>query len=330
MAIGKFSGVRPTEIMASIAAVVVLFWFFDIGKIIGLIASADLGFVALALCMYMCTVIAMAYRVQLVVSHLGSKLGFGKALSANWGGLAAADYTPARAGYFITPLLLEKDGGVPADKGMAAIVGPQIVDFFLKAAGAGAAIMLIAYSSSVLGQSVLLLWAGVGAMLGFCIAMALLLFVPKFTAIMKWFSFLPFAPQLIGFVERMQEHRKGLGKVFPQIIAITLATFIFKGLEWMFFGMALGLNFNVPLPQIALYMVLQPFVTLFQFMPSPFIAGIGVAEAGAAAGLPLLGIGVEAAVAYVLLTRIGTMIVNAPGIYPLVHYFFGKRTREEG
>jgi uncharacterized membrane protein YbhN (UPF0104 family) len=330
MALGKFRSARPLEIAVSAAVIAAMFLFVDMGKVVGIILGANLWFFGLAILAYLGTVFAMAYRIRFVLGHLGRKISFWEAFRANWGGLAAADYTPARAGYFVTPFLLEKKSGVALEKGMAAVLGPQIVEFFFKAVGAAAGIMLIVYSSPLAPQNAAFLWAGVALMLAFCMLMWVALFVPAFVLHARRLSFLPFVGEGCDFIVVMQANRGKLGEIFPQIILISVFTVFTKALEWYFFGMAIGISMSTSIPVFLVYMVLQPLVTVFQFVPAPIIAGIGISEAGAVAALGMLGVGAELAVAYSLLVRFGTMIVNVGGVFSLVDFFFPSGGKKEG
>ena len=330
MAIGKLRSVRPLEIVVSLVAIAALFFFVDMGKVVGIILGANPWFFGLALIAYLGTVSAMTYRLKFVLRHLGKEISLWDAFLANWGGLAAADYTPARAGYFITPFLLEKKSGIPLENGMAAVVGPQIVDFFFKAVGAAAGIMLIVYSSPLAPQNAIFLWVGVALMLAFCALMWAALFLPAFVAHARRLSFLPFVKEGCDFIMIMQAHRKKLGEIFPQIILISVFTTFAKTLEWYFFGMAIGMGLVTSIPLFLVYMVLQPLVTVFQFMPAPVIAGIGISEAGAVAALGMLGVGTELAVAYSFLARCGTMLVNAGGVFCIVDFFFPSDGKKKG
>ena len=93
---------------------------------------------------------------------------------------------------------------------------------------------------------------------------------------------------------------------------------LLRGFEWWFFGMALGIQFSVMVHPYLIFVVLQPLISLFQFAPFPTIAGIGLSEGSAVASMALLGVAPELAVAYMFLTRAGTILSDSIGAFALV------------
>jgi len=301
----------------------VMLWIVDLSKFLKIISSANLGFLAMALCAYFSTTLLMTFRIKFILTHLGEKISYGNSFKANFGGLCASDFTPGRVGYFITPLILQKNALMPLEKGMATIVTPQIFDFFLKGVGAAAAIALIVYASPILSSNITFLWAGAGMVVAFAIFMYAALFVPRSLLLMRKFSFLPFVSEFASFLQSIQQYQKNMSSIFPAIFLISLAIFVIKGFEWYFFGRSLGISLETQVAPIFIFMVLQPLVTAFQFTPFPTVAGLGISEGGAVASMALLGVPTELAVAYSLLVRGGTMVVNSIGVFELVRFVTG-------
>lgn len=309
---------RLPEIILTLASLAAILWLVDVRKLAEILSRTDLPVFAIAIVLYSGTMFLMTYRIKLVLSAMHEKIAYRAAFMSNAGGLLASDFTPARTGYFATPFLLQKNAGIPLEKGMMAIVSPQIVEFFLKAAGAAAAIMLIFYSFPALANSSLLLWGGVAVMLLFCALMYAALFIPSAVRCIRMLSFLPFVTQGCDFLSQLQEHRHKVASIFPQIAAISITVFALKGFEWWFFGMALGVQFSIPLHPYLIFLVLQPLISLFQFAPFPTVAGIGLSEGSAVASMALLGVSPELAVAYMFLTRAGTILSDSIGVLELV------------
>ncbi|MCX8174582.1 MAG: flippase-like domain-containing protein [Candidatus Micrarchaeota archaeon] len=330
MAFGKFEGFKPAELVLSAAALVAIFLFLDARRLLSIIAGADIWLFAAACAAYFCTVLLMTYRIRYVLGRMHEKIGYVESFKANWGGLLASDFTPARTGYFVTPLLLRTNAGIPLEKGMATVVIPQIPEFFFKAVGASAGILLLLASAPNLQNGSDFLWLGVLVMLFFCVAMWIVLFVPRAVEIARGFGFLPLVREICDFVSQIQANRMKVKEAFPRVVLISVAIFILKGIEWYLFGASLGIEFSsVALPPIVIFMVLQPLVTIFQFAPFPTAAGLGLAEGSAAVAMALLGIPAELAVAYALLIRGGTVLVNAGGIFQLVPYILRRKKRKE-
>jgi uncharacterized membrane protein YbhN (UPF0104 family) len=303
---------------------IAILWFLDARRIVSIMAGADIALCLLALAAYFCTMLLMSHRLRRILSELGEKLGFDGAFRANAAGLLASDFTPARSGYFITPFVLSRNAGVSVEKGMVAIVSPQIVEFFLKAVGAAAAIFLLLSSLPELSGSAIFLWAGVGAMLVFCAALWAALFSPMVVSLSTHFDFIPFVKPGAKFLSSLQSHRHSVGQIFTWIASMSVAIFVLKGIEWYFFGMALGISFSVTTHPFLVFLVLQPLITVFQFVPFPTIAGLGLSESSAVASMALLGVPLDMAVAYSLLVRAGTTLLDCLGIGQLLPFVFGK------
>lgn len=309
---------RLPEILVSVLLIAAILWLVDVNKIIAIFSKASIPLFLAATLVYFSASFIMSYRIKFVLRAMKEEIPYGKAFMGNAAGLLASDFTPARAGYFITPFILNLNAGTPVDKGMMAIVGPQIAEFFLKALGAAAAIFLLFYSFPALAQSSLLLWAGVAIMLLFCAVMYGALFVPAFVKQLRRLSFIPYVTFGCDFLQNLQEHRHKVMPIFLEIFAISVTVFLLKGFEWWLYGMALGVTFNVAVNPYLVFLVLQPLLSLFQFVPIPSVAGIGLSEGSAVASMALLGVSPELAVAYIFLTRIGTMLGNLVGAFELV------------
>ena len=322
MAIGKWSGFRPVEIVFSLLALVAIFAIVDVRKIYGIILSANLVLFLAGICVYSVTLLIMSYRIRFVLANLGEKIKYADAFASNLGGMLASDFTPARTGYFATPVLLSNNYGIPLDKGVVAIVSPQIAEFFLKAAGASAAILLIASVSPLITQNSILLWGGIGIVLLFCAIMWAALFFPWFVRLVRRFEFLPYVRDVCDFISLLQTYKAKVKKIFPAIFLFSVAIFLTKGVEWWFYGQALGVAFASALPQFLIFLLLQPLVTIFQFVPIPTVAGLGLSEAGAVASMSMLGVPVDLAIVYALLIRAGTSLVNALGIFQVLPFIF--------
>lgn len=327
MAIGKWDGFKMPELILSALVFAAMCWFVDVGKLIEIISKTDIPLFIAAIFVYFSTTLLMSYRIRLILRALGEKISFLDAFKSNIGGLIASDFSPGRAGYFVTPVILSRIAGTPLDKGVVTIVAPQMVEFFIKAAGATAAIFLVAFAVPLISQNSLFLWIGVSMMLSFCAAMWLALFYPPFLSFAKAFSFIPLVPEACSFVATMQAHRQKVASVALPIILISVLVFIIKGLECFLFAAALGIRLeNLAVPPVVAFMLLQPLISIFQFVPIPTIAGLGLSEGSAVVSMSLLGVAPEVAVAYVLLIRGGCIIANSPGILFLSEALFsGKK-----
>ncbi|RLG19211.1 hypothetical protein DRN67_03325 [Candidatus Micrarchaeota archaeon] len=196
------------------------------------------------------------------------------------------------------------------------MIGPQIFDFMLKiTAGAIAAWYLLTYALGGGDQSMVLTIAfaiiAVGAMIGI---MLLMLFSPKFSSLLKKFSFIPFFDRIINLVEQMQKNSASIKRLLWLILLLLALTWLFKAVEWFALSQAIGFTPAVPFHALIFFAFLQPLSTVLQFAPLPTFAGAGVYEAGTIFVLMLFGATLEQALVFSLLTRFIMIAVDSIGV----------------
>jgi len=295
------------EIIVSLAIVAGVLYLVDAEKVLAVLASANPVFVALAIATYFLINTAMSWRIKIILDELKSPLEFKKILVSDFAGMLASDFTPARSGYFATAAVLSVNHGVPFEKAVVSILGPQLFDFLLKVCAGIIALMFVMNVLNLGVGGLIGVGIGVVAIFGMIVFGALMLFSKRFLELISFVSRFPLGEKLLSALRGMQEHAFAVKKLAPQIILLLLFCWMLKGVEWWFAGMALGISITSVNPFL-FFLFLQPLVTLLQFVPIPTLAGIGVSEAGAVAILALFGVPAPIGAAYALLTR-GVMII---------------------
>jgi uncharacterized protein (TIRG00374 family) len=269
--------------------------------------------------MYFGINILFTFRLQRVLGKDKIKTSFGKTLLAQYAGMLTSDVTPGRSGYILTPIYL-KDQNVPAPKALSTILGIQTIEFLIKVAGGiGAVIYLVKYvptdiwntifPQTIAGTNIGIIVAlfGIALMLLGATVLALCTWSKKaltiFTKILNIRFLKRFTGGIVDKLGEFKESAPNTQKAIPEILVITLACWILKGLEWWLLGIALGIN----IPWIAFFLI-HPLVTALAFVPiTP--AGIGVQEFGIVGILGLLGVPVATAGAFALIAR-GLLIIE--------------------
>ncbi|MEM3466646.1 MAG: lysylphosphatidylglycerol synthase domain-containing protein, partial [Candidatus Jordarchaeales archaeon] len=77
------------------------------------------------------TMIALSF--YFIISSLRYKAGLSSCIQANFAGQLASDLTPWRAGYFITPFVMEALSEIPFEACLVATVLSGMVDFLIRA-----------------------------------------------------------------------------------------------------------------------------------------------------------------------------------------------------
>jgi len=320
------------QIALSLLAIGLLFAYIGIDRIYEEAVKADLKYLALAVFFYLLCNLALAWRSKRILDELGEKLPFITMLRCHFLGMLASDVTPARTGYFLTAFSLSNYA--PLDKSMVSILGPQLFDFSIKVIGSIIGILLVLSVSGALSENLPFLVLGIAIILAFIILMLLLLFSKRFIVILEEWSekllhaFEPLSKnayyvklfrfkrlmrkRILKFLKKMQESAWAIRKITPEIFIFSLIAWAFKSVEWYFIGISIGMHFD-----LVFYAFLQTLLSLMQFIPSPTVAGAGVAEAGAIILLGIVGISGTKAFTYSILTRATMIALDLLGLIEL-------------
>ena len=331
------------QVVFMVAIFAALLWYVGIGSLYDALLTIKAEYLLLAFLMYFGINLLFTIRLRRVLSKDGVKTSFGKTLLAQYAGMLTSDVTPGRSGYILTPVYL-RDQNVPASKGLSSILGIQTIEFLVKViGGVGAVIYLVTYvptatwnelfPQTVAGINVGLLVAGLGIALMLVGAIVLALFtwsqraISVFDRIANSRYLKRFTGGLMGKLGEYKESSHSTRRAIPEIIFLTFACWLLKGLEWYFLGLALGI---IHIPWIA-YFLIHPLVTALAFVPiTP--AGAGVQEFGIIGILGLLGVAAGPAGVFALLAR-GLLIfedlVGIPQIVKSTSLIFTHKKPQE-
>jgi uncharacterized protein (TIRG00374 family) len=307
------------NIIISLVLFVAILYLVGIDKIYKVILSAKPEFFLLALVCYFALTILMSYRIKVVLAAMGDKLSMKQIVPSNLAGLLGSDFTPARVGYFFTAFSLSSKFSLKLEKTIAAIFGPQLFDFMIKAVSA--AILTAIIVSKVGANNILINIVIIVGAFGAIIGAGLMVFYPPFLALLKPFEKLPIVPFVFNFIRRMHEHAGSVLSVKWSVVWITGLSWVAKGMEWLFLSKALGIVINGdPLYDLFFMMVFQGAITIIQFVPSPTIAGAGASEAAFAVILLPFGVPFETSVAFGFLTRLTMIVLDILSVPVIVEY----------
>lgn len=293
-----------------IAAVI---YFLNPGQLESVFLSIKIEYFILAMLTYTIMNVFMALRLKLIFNKVGRKISLKELILAQFGGMLASDITPGRSGYLVTPFLIKDK--VPVESGFSAIFGTQIIDFFVKILGSILAVVYLMYAAKLSNALLYITVFGIMLVTAFALIMAFALWSKKAEKILIYLERIPLAGRifkgLVDKIETFQHEGRQVRSIYPQLIGLTAVTWGLKGVEWTLLGMALGFGFPY-----YVYLLLQPLITILQFVPiSP--AGLGFQESGGLIVLLLLGITKESAFVFNILARIVLIIPNLVGIYPI-------------
>lgn len=324
-----FRRIRKRTIIQLIIGIAILLWLLqlaNIGDTFNAIFQANvLNIIGAAACFILSsTLVAIALYVPLRKTNPTASIRH--ILLASFGGQLLSDVTPARSGYFFTPIFINRLAGIPIEQGMTGVLATGAVNAFLKAVicaiGLGYFISFLPLPGTVVNSLIV----GIGVLLIGGTILLLLMWWKRMSKLVVKFEKLPligaklhsFTGLFVNVQNEGQKLRRSLLVVALFILlslvvnAFALFT-IFRGLGFTSLGL---LDF----------FLMASFASALTYVPIT-IAGLGVQETGYVLllsillGLPLTAIDPKL-LAFALITRAlftGTDII---GVSPLLKVGF--------
>jgi uncharacterized membrane protein YbhN (UPF0104 family) len=289
IAFGVLSSLSPTEIL----------------KTVGLFLVASL---LLGSCLLLMITLPMSYSVAKRV------------LQAHLAGTLLSNVTPARSGYFATPLLIERLAGVPKETGFAALAGMQAVSLITKASLAALGVLVLGYRAQDHLRTLEVTryaLAGSTLLVGVGIVFAIATWTPLADLTIHGLRRRrrrPGIESLLRLGDSWLEKFRAGGRVgylrISFAVALSAASTIVAGLAFSLIAHSVGLRGLTPFDIVMASVVVGPMV----YLPiAP--AGLGVVEAAYVLVLTALGQSQSLALTFALAGRLlfnGTDIIGLP------------------
>ena len=300
------------ELLISVIIIGLLLHFAGFEDFVGYVEHINWWWLALGAVLLVVMYFFMIVRIRILLDEMGVHAGWMELFRANLSGMLMADFTPARSGYIATALVLNKKFGVPSEKAMVSILGPQIMDFIVKVTAGGIAIFYL-MSAVLQVENGWIMYLGVFGISAMILFMVLLLFSKKFLRMfnfaLKWLAI----GEILEMCHRMQDHSHVVVRKIPEILVLQVITWSLKAFSWWAVAKSLGITIVFPVHEVVFFYFFQPLVTMLEFIPTPTLAGMGLSETGGVLVMGLLGVPVAQATAFMLVARFKTIAVNIPG-----------------
>jgi uncharacterized protein (TIRG00374 family) len=300
------------QIVLGLLLIVAIVWYIGLHDISQVIFSINGIFLIYASIAYFIVNLLFSIRLKHVIKASRYKVSLKKVLPIQYGGMLASDFTPARSGYFVVPVMLTSEN-VPVTVGLSSILGIQSIEFLIKMIGG---ILAIVYLISMVNLSMnLFVLSVIGVTLMFIGAVIIFLAMwwKNAADILIFFKRFPVINRIVGFItpkiRKFQNEARNIRTVIMPILLLTLLSWIFKGLEWYLIGLSLNID------QISFlgFFLLHPLITALSFVPiTP--SGIGFQEGATVGVLYLLGVSPEVGIVFALLARFLLIIQDVVGI----------------
>jgi len=282
-----------------------LLYFADFERVMRVIFQADAGYVLMAALTFILASVFAGYSLFILLERMGYSPSAFKTVMVSIAGQLISDLTPARTGYFVTPMLLGGELGVNFEDGMAAIVFTGAVQAFASVIMGGIAIV---YFSSYIGSGAELIALFVFGLLPVALMGLALVSVIHHT----WLT-------------KLIERAKNVPFIKPRTEQVRQAIAAFQRSGRRVTGAAVQVAFFLVVAQalnsVALYL-LALSIGVMQVSPFGFVMTYAIAGFSMYAFVTIAGLGVQESMYALLLGLLGVVLDKATAIAMLARFFF--------
>jgi uncharacterized membrane protein YbhN (UPF0104 family) len=226
----------------------------------------------------------------------------GKVVLGSFAGQLLSDVTPARSGYFATPLILKELCSVPIEKGMASVLATGIINSFVKVILSVIALLYFVIFLPLNPNIVGILVIGILFLLGGGFFLLITLIEKRFLKFIAVFEEIPVikvvAHKLIEWFNQVQKAGVSIKRQLPTVSLLILLSIVANAVALRFISDGLGFRS----PSLIEFVFIATLVGSLMYIPFT-IAGLGVQETAYVLLLTLLGRPFETAVAFAMITR---------------------------
>ena len=312
------------QTVVSILLLYLLFQNVNLQQAQQILTTTNIPLLSISVIFFVLSSFAIGLGLQSALKATGTAPPFKSTMMANFGGQLLSDVTPAKSGYFATPLLLNQLRGVPIEKGLMSVMAVGAGNFFVKAIVSSLALLYFLYRIPVAVMDSTItnaLIVGILILLVCGIALTVLVWTNYFSGVLQKLSRIPIIGRVIKKLEEIQtmfsKDQASMRKSLPTIVVSVLGSVIFSGISLYLLANAIGMAE----PTIIDYLFMGPLTAAFMYVPITF-AGLGLQEA--AYVFLLSGISSQPAVilpfavTFALMVRLIAVTTDLIGLPPLL------------
>jgi uncharacterized membrane protein YbhN (UPF0104 family) len=274
----------------------------DASKVFSIILMVNPVNVLLASLFFIIASIFVSLALYISIKSTEGSAPMGKVVLGSFAGQLLSDVTPARSGYFATPLILKELCSVPIEKGMASVLATGIINSFVKVILSVIALLyfviFLPLNPNIVGALVI----GILCLLGGGIFLLIILIEKRFLKFIAVFEEIPVikvvAHKLIEWFNQVQKAGVSIKRQLPTVSLLILLSIVANAVALRFISEGLGFR---PLSLIE-FVFIATLVGSLLYIPFT-IAGLGIQETAYVLLLTLLGKPFETAVAFAIITR---------------------------
>jgi glycosyltransferase 2 family protein len=289
-----------------------LVWYVGLDTLVMVLTKTDPLYFLLAFAAYFLINVLFTIRIIRVLQRQGVKATFGRTFLAHYSGMLTSDFTPGRTGYVLTPVYLMNQG-IDTSASLSCVLGIQSIEFLVKVLGGALALVFLLNQMSMTRELFWIGLIGIGLMLLGGFVLAAIIWSPRAAALIREIAGSKLLVRFThGIMTKLEEFGKNAMKTrsgIPEIALISTLSWVLKGFEWYFLGLALGIT-NIGWLG---FFLLHPLITAFGFVPlTP--SGIGFQEGAIVGIFLLLGVDIRLALAFAVLSRALLILQDLIGV----------------
>jgi uncharacterized membrane protein YbhN (UPF0104 family) len=133
------------QVAVSILLLYLLFRNVDLAQAQQILSTTNLPILSVSIVFFILSSFAIGFALHSALKATDAAPPFGTTQLANFGGQLLSDVTPAKSGYFATPVLLNQLKAVPIEKGLMSVMAVGAGNFFVKAIVSTTALVYFIY-----------------------------------------------------------------------------------------------------------------------------------------------------------------------------------------
>jgi uncharacterized membrane protein YbhN (UPF0104 family) len=297
-----------------------LFQGINFEQTISVLSTINLPLLVSAIIFFILSSLIVGLTLHTTLKSCGVSIPIQSSVSASYGGQLLSDITPAKTGYFATPILLRELRQVPIEKGLMSVMAMGAVNFFIKAIFSAVAMLyfLNRIPSNIMDPSIAnALLIGIGLLLVGGIGLTILVWTNYFPNIVKKLEGIPYLGRLIVKFEPIlslfNKDQSLLKKSIKTTAALVISSIFIFTIGILFLSNAV----DMPQPSFVDLLFMGPLTAVFMYAPMT-LAGLGFQEAAYVFLLTSIGALQPNALAFALLVRILFIATDLLGLPALI------------
>jgi uncharacterized membrane protein YbhN (UPF0104 family) len=305
------------QVTISLIVLFLLFQGIDFAQTIEVLISINISLFISAVLFFIMSSLTVGLALHATLKSCEVLIPVQSTILASYGGQLLSDLTPAKTGYFATPVLLRELRQVSMEKGLMSVMAMGAVNFFIKAIFSVFALIYFLNRIPMDPSLANALILGIGLLLIGGIGLAILVWTNYMPNLVKKLVGIPILGKLIKkfepILEIFSKDQSLLKKsIKSSAFYIILSVFIFT------VGILLLSNaVEIPQPSFIDLLFMGPLTAVFMYVPVTF-AGLGLQETAYVFLLTSIGALEPNALAFALLVRVLFITTDLIGLPALI------------